>query len=102
MSDDVLDWDLEDAREPVDEPVVDKASDLAHDLHMHFLSHNFGWRYGKELRTPLPDEIQEGIDKLIERISGEPDGTGIESGRIYINKTDGEYNVYAHFGTTSR
>lgn len=95
MSDDVLDWDLEDAKEPV----VDKASDLAHDLHMHFLTHNFEWRYDQELRTPLPDEIHEGLDRLIDRLSDEPDGTGIESGRIYINKTNGEYNVYGHFGT---
>lgn len=73
-------------------------SDLAFDIHMHMIRMGYKWKQDGELVTPSPEDIQVGIDRLIERLSDEPVGTGIQGGRLYINKQEGVYDVFIHIG----
>lgn len=78
---------------------MDKLEELSNDIYLHMLSNGFVWSFEDGRRTPEPSEIADGIESLISRLATEPDGTGIQGGRIYINKYEGEYDVFIHYGT---
>ena len=71
---------------------------LAEELYIHMLTHGFVWKFEDGERTPEPSEISVGIERLIEMLKDEPNGTGVQGGRIYINKQEGVYDVYVHYG----
>jgi len=74
------------------------ASDLAHNIHMHFVTNQFHWGHGEEEFTPSPEEIEDGLQFVKERLAQEPDGTTMFAGRFAIQKSAGHLDVFVHFG----
>jgi hypothetical protein len=63
-----------------------------------FLVHDYRWKIDGVLRYPTSEEIRQTIDRAVEELYHEQDGTQLEVGRLIIKKSQGHYDVYAMIG----
>lgn len=72
---------------------------ISEELESLFLVKDYQWSIDGVLRYPTAEEIQETIDKAVERLHNEPSGTQVQVGRFLIVKKDeDEINIYAMIG----
>lgn len=61
-----------------------------------FQESGFVWKFKDGTRVPSHDEITEVVLKAIEVLSGQPDKTQMEVGRLVIQRNDQFYDLYVH------
>lgn len=71
---------------------------LEDELESFFLVHDYRWKIDGALRYPTADEIKRTIDKSVEELCDEEEGTQIEVGRLIIKKHDSGCAVYVLIG----
>jgi hypothetical protein len=72
--------------------------EIESELESLFLVHDYRWKIDGVLRYPTSEEIRQTIDRAVEELYHEQDGTQLEVGRLIIKKSQGHYDVYAMIG----
>jgi hypothetical protein len=69
-------------------------------IQFHFMMNNLRWRIDGELVIPTEEQLQEVIDKAVERLYAEPDGAQLEVGHLIVKRRNQDlYDVFVRYGT---
>jgi hypothetical protein len=63
-----------------------------------FIAKGYQWMIGGKRVFPTTEDIRSTIDRAVDELYDEPDGTQIEVGRLIIKKRDGHFDLFVMIG----